>query len=86
MTSRIYNRCPSIVFYRKSFNPEIFYKRSHFVPSHLIGSRISVHVGNKFKSILIRPLIIGYRFGDFSFTKIRGFEIHKRKRKKKLNF
>jgi ribosomal protein S19 len=83
MSSRIYNRFPHLSFFRKSFSGTS-YIRASYIPSHLLGSRVSVHVGNQFKSILIKPLILGYRFGDFAFTKIRGFEIHKRKRKKKL--
>jgi ribosomal protein S19 len=83
MSVRRYNRCPSLHFFRKSFNPSFFYNRSSFIPNNLVGSRISVHIGNQFKSILIKPLITNYRLGDFAFTKFRGFEIHKRKRKKK---
>lgn len=84
MSVRAYNRFPSLVLFRKSFDSSFFYTRSCFIPSHLLGSRVSVHVGNQFKSILIKPLMLNYRFGDFSFTKLRGFDIHKRKRKKKL--
>ncbi len=83
MSVRKYNRFPSLSTFRKSFFGSNSYLRSSFIPSYLIGSRVSVHIGNQFKSILIKPLISGYRFGDFAFTKLRGFEIHKRKRKKK---
>lgn len=83
MSVRNYNRFPSLSIFRKSFLTGNSYLRSSFVPSYLVGSRISIHIGNQFKSILIKPLILGYRFGDFAFTKLRGFDIHKRKRKKK---
>jgi ribosomal protein S19 len=82
MSVKNYNRFPSLSFFRKSFDSNT-YLRSSFIPSSLVGSRVSVHVGNQFKSILIKPLMIGYRFGDFAFTKLRGFDIHRRKRKKK---
>ena len=83
MSVKRYNRCPSLHFFRKSFNPSSFYTRNSFIPVSFVGSRISVHIGNQFKSILIKPLMVNYRLGDFAFTKFRGFEIHKRKRKKK---
>jgi|688.fasta_scaffold20350_12 ribosomal protein S19 len=83
MSVKRYNRCPSLHLFRKSFDPLSCYTRNSFIPSSFIGSRISVHIGNQFKSILIKPLIINYRLGDFAFTKFRGFDIHKRKRKKK---
>lgn len=82
MSVKNYNRFPNLSFFRKSFSGDT-YLRSSFIPSHLVGSRVSVHVGNQFKSILIKPLMLGYRLGDFAFTKLRGFDIHKRKRKKK---
>lgn len=82
MSTRNYNRFPSLSTFRKSFGGNS-YLRSSFIPSYLVGTRISIHIGNQFKSILIKPLILGYRFGDFAFTKLRGFDIHKRKRKKK---
>lgn len=82
MSVKNYNRFPNLSLFRKSFNGST-YIRSSFIPSNLVGSRVSVHIGNQFKSILIKPLILGYRFGDFAFTKLRGFDIHKRKRKKK---
>lgn len=82
MSVKNYNRFPDLSFFRKNFSNGS-YKRSSFIPIHFLGSRISIHIGNQFKSILVKPLIIGYRFGDFAFTKIRGFDIHKRKKKKK---
>lgn len=43
--------------------------RSSIIPSNLIGFSVLVHNGKEFKKIMISREKVGFRFGDFSFTR-----------------
>ena len=49
-------------------NPKIWSRRST-VPSFLIGKTVQIHNGKTFRKILITREKVGYKFGDFSFTR-----------------
>ena len=67
-----------------SFLPgKAVYGRSSRITEEMLGHKYSVHMGNSLRSITPKEEIVGYTLGFFSFTKISGSSIHKRKRKKK---
>lgn len=43
--------------------------RSSVIPSHLIGFSVLVYNGKEFKKIMISREKVGFKFGDFSFTR-----------------
>jgi len=61
------------------------YLRGSFIPPAIVHSRLAVHVGNTFKSFIVKPFMIGRRCGEFALTKQLGKQIHITKKKKKKN-
>lgn len=59
------------------------YARSSVIPSFLLGNRVLTYVGSRFLSVVIRPEMVGHRFGQFYFTKKTGTVIHSPKKKGK---
>lgn len=59
-------------FYRPLVNKRsevyIWSRRSVITPL-FSGKRVAVYNGKKFFSFIVRPSMIGFRFGEFSFTK-----------------
>lgn len=60
------------------------WSRSSTIPSSLIGKTVLVYTGKEFKRILINREKVGFKFGEFSFTrkytkKLK--EINKKKKK-----
>jgi len=43
--------------------------RSSVIPSSLIGETVFVHNGKEFKRILISREKVGFKFGEFSFSR-----------------
>ena len=52
---------------KKSFI-KIMSRRST-IPEYLLRKEVYIHNGNSFKSLLIDDACIGYKFGEFSFTR-----------------
>lgn len=60
-------------------NYKIFFKRSTIIPYTLINKKIKIYNGKRFKTILIRPQMVGHKMGEFVVTKIMGRKIAQRK-------
>ena len=45
------------------------WSRGSVIPSSLIGETIYIHNGKEFKSITITREKVGFKFGEFSFTR-----------------
>lgn len=45
------------------------WSRSSFIPSFLLNKRILVHNGNSFRHVSITREKIGFKFGEFSYTR-----------------
>ena len=52
----------------KKINFKIW-SRSSTVPSFLIGKMVLVHSGKEFKKVLITREKVGFKFGEFVFTR-----------------
>ncbi len=55
--------------------------RNEVVPQILAGSKLSIYNGKRFINVFIDPLKVGYKFGEFTFT--RKPCVHKEKKNKK---
>jgi ribosomal protein S19 len=56
--------------------------RSSAIPSCLTSKSFYVYNGRKYMSVIIKPGMKGFKFGEFSFTKVYGLK--KKKKIKKL--
>lgn len=43
--------------------------RRSVIPEYLIGKEIYIHNGNSYKSLSVDEDCVGYKFGEFSFTR-----------------
>ena len=68
-------------FKRKKF---IFYNRSSSIPNCFNNYYFRVHKGNIFRRIMINIFNVGYKFGEFSFTR-KPFHYPLKKINKKKN-
>lgn len=59
------------------------FNRSDDLTNFILDTRIFVHDGRSFKSLLIKPYHVTYKIGQFIFTRLQTSKIHLRKRKKK---
>jgi small subunit ribosomal protein S19 len=64
-------------------NQKKIWSRRSTIPSILIGQKVLVYNGKEFKKIFINREKIGYKFGDFSFTRKHTKKIMKVVKKKK---
>jgi small subunit ribosomal protein S19 len=63
------------------------WSRSSTVPESMIGNFVLIHNGKEFKKVLVIREKVGFKFGDFSFTrkytsKIKSSKIVQTKKKK----
>jgi ribosomal protein S19 len=50
---------------------KLVWSRASVIPSYLIGTMVLVHSGNAFKNMYITAEKVGYKFGEFVFTRKR---------------
>jgi len=58
--------------------------RSTKIPDFYENERIKIHTGKKYEQLIISSGMIGYKFGQFILTKLLGYDIHLRGKKKKI--
>lgn len=77
-----------IVFFKKKSNFKnkrfIFYNRSSNIPHCLMNNHFRIHKGNNFRRIIVNIYNIGYKFGEFSFTR-KPFHFPLKKMNKRKN-
>ena len=59
-------------FLKKKLLGKIYQKiwsRSSTIPFYFIGHKVMIHNGKEFKLVYITRQKVGYKFGDFSFTR-----------------
>jgi ribosomal protein S19 len=54
------------------------WSRSSIIPSILINKQVLIHTGNSFKPLFVTREKVGFKFGEFAFTR------SKNKKKKKI--
>lgn len=59
-----------------------FWSRSSIIPEFLVGQDVSVYNGKVFKQINITREKVGYKLGEFAFTRILKERVKKKKKKK----
>lgn len=57
------------------------YSRSSSIPKIFVNSNVSIHKGKVFKKLNISKFLIGYKFGEFSFSRKPFFYPIKTKKK-----
>ena len=70
------------------FRPKdkIIYDRHSTIPYMLIGSKVKIYAGSRFHSRIIGKWMIGYKFGEFSWTrKLALYKAKQLRKKKKKN-
>ena len=60
-------------------NHSKIWARKSVIPSFLIGQTVLVHNGNVFKKFLITREKVGFKFGEFAFTRASMNKIKKNK-------
>lgn len=65
---------------KKNFN---VWQRSSKIPSSFVNKRIRIHNGIWLLSLNVKPNMVGYKFGEFSFSKRMGKIIHFQNKSKK---
>jgi len=53
------------------------------IPSFLVGQTVLVYSGQKFRKVYISREKVGFKFGEFCFTRVMKKKIHNKKIKKK---
>ena len=56
-------------FFKKAKTNLNVWSRKSSIPSNLIGKTVLVHNGKEFKKLLITREKIGFKFGEFVFTR-----------------
>ena len=54
---------------KKSIKSKKIWSRSSVIPSFLIGETVLIHNGKEFKRVVINREKVGFKFGEFSFTR-----------------
>lgn len=71
------------------YKPIKIWSRDSVIPSFLLDKKVAIHNGKEFKELLIQPNHLGYKFGEFSFTRQHGghknvkLKLAQQKKKKK---
>lgn len=69
------------VFKKKQF---LFYSRSSNIPSCFMKNYFRIHKGHSFRRISVNVYNVGYKFGEFSFTR-KPFHFPLKKMNKRKN-
>ena len=75
-----------LVYDNEVFGPKnkVIYDRNSAVPSSFVGSKVKIYSGRKFHSRVINRWMVGYKFGEFSWTrKLALYKAKQLKKKKK---
>lgn len=48
---------------------KVFYDRSSTIPECFRGNSLRIHKGWRFRRLFIHTYIVGYKFGEFSFSR-----------------
>jgi small subunit ribosomal protein S19 len=60
-----------------------FDRRASTILSNMIGKKVAVHNGQGYSVFTIRDYMVGHKYGEFSFTRKVGIDMHFRKKGKK---
>jgi small subunit ribosomal protein S19 len=59
------------------------WSRSSVIPSNLENKKVFIHFGNNFRPMYIKKEHIGFKFGEFAYTRKKNFNRTKKYLKKK---
>ena len=60
-----------LVYDNEVFRPKekIIYDRHSTIPMFFVGSKVKIYSGSKFHSRIVNRWMVGYKFGEFSWTR-----------------
>lgn len=62
---------------------KLIFDRSSSIPNLFLGKKLRIHKGQFFRGLLVNKFIVGYKFGEFSYTRKPFKFLSKKKSKKK---
>jgi len=79
-------KCPYFDYRLLTNNKKIIkvQKRNLKIPDCYVNEHTLISTGRKYRNIIINPDMIGFNFGSFVLTKLIGYDIHLRGKRKKL--
>lgn len=57
-------------------------QRNNKIPMELVNNFVYVHTGKKYVKVLVTRERVGFRFGEFAYTRTRNRRTTKRKKKR----
>jgi ribosomal protein S19 len=61
----------------------LIFDRSSTIPSLFLGKKLRIHKGQFFRGLLVNKFVLGYKFGEFSYSRKPFKFLSKKKAKKK---
>ena len=60
-----------MLFKRRKFLrcKKVFFDRSSTIPSCFYNHSIRIHKGRRYRRLLVHKYVVGYKFGEFSFSR-----------------
>ncbi len=58
------------------------WSRSSVIPPSLVNKRALIHFGNSFRQLLIKQEHVGFKFGEFAYTRKKNLNAIKKSKKK----
>jgi small subunit ribosomal protein S19 len=74
------DKCLFKIHNRKYRLRKVWSRRSA-IPSFLLNQRVLLHTGKKFHVFMIQKEHLGFKFGEFSFTRVKKKHAKKKKNK-----
>ena len=71
------NFLTNINFIKTEIEKSKMWMRNSSISSGLIGKRLLIHNGKSFKTVFITREKVGFKFGEFSFTRTHTLKIKK---------
>jgi small subunit ribosomal protein S19 len=59
------------------------WSRSSVIPSSLINKTVLIHFGNAFRKLYVKQEHIGFKFGEFAYTRKKNLNAIKKSKKSK---
>jgi ribosomal protein S19 len=76
-----------LIYDNEVFRPKekTIYDRQSTIPMFFVGSKVKIYSGAKFHSRIVNRWMVGYKFGEFSWTRKLALYKAKQLKKKKNN-
>jgi len=69
--------------FKKKKKVIIVWSRASVIPSNLENKKVLIHFGNGFRSFFVKKEHVGFKFGEFAYTRKKNLNYLKKNIKKK---